>query len=381
MSFEALKEYIDNLDELHQIPGRYIIVTHHGKRVFEHGAGFFDEAKTKPFAADSLVNLYSCTKPITCTAALQLLERGKFLLEDPVANYLPAFKEMTVRHVLPGGVTELRKAERPILIHHLFTMTAGLSYALASPSILEVQKSSGGRCPTVETINAIANEPLLFEPGTAFRYSLCHDVLGALIEVISGMSFGEYLKKNIFEPLGMENTGFAVNDEIYARMADQYTGRESGAIENLGKNNEYRLGSAYESGGAGLVSCADDYIRFATAMSLFGKSPEGAQILSKSTINMMRATHIKPIELGGLMMRAFEPQGYHYGLGVRTAVGTTTGALPSRGEFGWNGAAGSHVIIDPDEEIAVFYKQHKRNSPNAGIQPRIRNMVYAQLVK
>ena len=107
MSFEHLKKYMDNLGETYGIPGRYIIVTHHGKRVFEHGAGYADDAKTKPFTADTFVNLYSCSKPITCVAALQLLERGKFLLEDPIANYLPAFKNMTVRHISKNGSSHL----------------------------------------------------------------------------------------------------------------------------------------------------------------------------------------------------------------------------------------------------------------------------------
>ncbi len=382
MYFEALKQYMDNLDNTYRIPGRYIIVTHRGKRVFEYGAGYADEAKTKPFTADSLVNLYSTSKPITCAAALQLFERGKFLLEEPISNFLPAFKDMTVRHISKNGTEEIKKAEKPILIHQLFTMTAGLSYDLASHSLLAIKDESCGMCPTVPTVNAIANEPLLFEPGTAYRYSLCHDVLGALIEVISDMPFGEYLKKNIFEPLGMENTGFKTNEDIFSRMADQYTlNPNTDKVEKIGKANPYRLGTMYESGGAGLISCAEDYIRFATAMANFGKSPEGAQILSKATVNLMRATHVIPSELGVNDMNIFCTQGYHYGLGVRTAVGTTTGRLQSRGEFGWDGAAGCYVLMDPDEEIALFYAQHRRNPQNAENHPHIRNMVYAQLMK
>ncbi len=380
MNFEYLKEHMDNLGETLRIPGRYIIVTHHGKRVFEYGAGYADEAKTKPFSSDTLVNLYSCSKPITCTAALQLLEKGKFLLEDPIANYLPAFKDMTVRHITKNGITEIRKAENPILIHQLFTMTAGLSYDLTSPSIQKAKENKF--CTTQDFVNAIANEPLLFEPGTAYRYSLCHDVLGALIEVVSGMTFGEYLKKNIFEPLGMENTGFKATDAVYARMADQYTlDAETDTVKNIGKNNEFRFSPNYESGGAGLISCAEDYIRFVTAMSLFGKSPEDAKILSKSTINMMRATHVIPTELGAPNMGVFGKQGYNYGLGVRTAVGSTCGRRIAPGEFGWDGAAGCFALMDPDEEIAIFYAQHRRNPQMHDNHPRIRNMVYAQLVK
>ena len=165
-------------------------------------------------------------------------------------------------------------------------------------------------------------------------------------------------------------------------MADQYTlDAETDTVKNIGKNNEFRFSLNYESGGAGLISCAEDYIRFVTAMSLFGKSPEGAQILSKSTVNMMRATHVIPTELSVNDIAMFTKQGYNYGLGVRTAVGSPCGRLIAPGEFGWDGAAGCFALMDPDEEIAIFYAQHRRNPQNADNHPYIRNMVYAQLVK
>ena len=378
MQFEYLKQHMDTLGETQRVPGRYIIVTHHGKRVFEYGAGFADDAKTKPFTADTLVNMYSCTKPVTCTAALQLLEKGKFLLEDPIAKYLPAFKDMTVRHISKSGIEEIKKAENPILIHHLFTMTAGLSYEVNTPSILKVLERKN--YTTRELVDAIADEPLLFEPGTAFHYSLCHDVLGALIEVISDMTYDDYLKKNIFEPLGMENTGTKTSDDIFERMADQYIlNPETDTVENIGKKNNLFFSGQFRGGGC-LISSANDFIRFATAMSLFGKSPEGAQILSKSTINMMRTPQINPIELGATQT-TFLNQGYNYGLGVRTAVSSKCGRMMAPGEFGWSGAAGSFILMDPDEEIAIIYVQHRRNSQSENNHPRIRNMVYAELVK
>ena len=178
---------------------------------------------------------------------MQLWEKGLFSLDDKLSEYMPEFNEMSVR--VEGGI---KKAERPILIKHLFKMTAGFDYNARLQSIKEAQAATGGRCPTREVMKYLAKEPLCFEPGEHWNYSLCHDVLAALVEVVSGMRFSEYVKKNIFNPLGMNHSTFLLPDCELDTLASQYRfDAETKKTVNCGKNIQgYKFGTEYESGGA-----------------------------------------------------------------------------------------------------------------------------------
>lgn len=357
------------------IPGAACVIYHQGKQVFRHQAGYADVAEKTPILPDTLFNLYSASKLITCTAALQLFEKGKFLLTDPVAEYLPEFGDMAVRKTVEGR-EELVKAETPITVGHLFSMTAGLDYDLETPAIQKVREQTAGACPTREVMKAIAQQTLSFEPGTHWQYSLCHDVLGGLVEVVSGKRFGEYLKEHIFEPVGMNRTSFAFDKEVEQKMASQYIYRdELGRYEQIGKENCFRLGHDYESGGAGLISCTDDYGRFVNALCNDGKTAGGEQILSRATIDLMRLNHLGKTALPDFNWPHL--QGYGYGLGVRTMIDRARGgALSPVGEFGWDGAAGAYALIDVENRLAVFYMQHMMNGKHPYIHPRLRNIIY-----
>ena len=355
-NFQDVAAFLDDIASW-LIPGADCIVYKNGKQVFRHQTGYADVETKTPIAPGMLFNMYSATKLSTCTAALQLLERGKFLLTDPVAAYLPEFSDMTVACKIDGK-EEIVKAKRPVTVGQLFSMTAGLDYELDTPEVRAVQERTGGACPTREVVKAIAKRPLSFEPGTHWQYSLCHDVLGALVEVVSGQRFGEYLREHIFEPAGMKHTGFERNAEIEANMASQYEYDEAArCYKNVGKANRFRLGSEYESGGAGLISCADDYV------------------LSHAAIDLMRTN-----QLDETAMQDFDwPHlvGYGYGLGVRTMVDKAkSGSLGPVGEFGWDGAAGVYMLVDPENRLAVFYMQHMLNGQHPYIHPRLRNIVY-----
>ena len=219
------------------IPGFDLAVYHHGTCVLRHMDGFSDREKRIPINGQERWYIYSCSKPITCTAALQLWEQGRFSLEDPLSRYLPEFGEMMVGD---------RKAENPILIRHLFEMTAGFSYDVASASLTAFQKATNGRCPTRETMIHLAKEPLLFEPGTQWYYSLCHDVLAALVEVLSGQTFEQYVQEHIFHPLGMTRSTFLLPADEKESLARLYACDEAkGEITPCGQDNSYILGSEY----------------------------------------------------------------------------------------------------------------------------------------
>ncbi len=374
MNFTKLQEFIDSLPA-YGIPSADIIVYQDHKPIWRHSAGFTDTDAKTPVRGDELYFMYSCTKVITCVAALQLFERGKFLMRDPVANFLPEFANVKVRR---GTYSEPAKA--PLTMRHLFTMTSGMSYNLTSAYIQDVQEKTNGRCPTRQTIAAMANMPLDFEPGTDFLYGLSHDVLAAVVEVISGMKFGEYVKKNIFEPCGMTESGFALTDAVKVRMCPQYRYNDKrGVAEKAPLSNMYVLGTEYESGGAGLISSVKDYVKFADALACGGVSATGERILAPMTVEMMRQNCLSGTALETFKGRWAGLDGYGYGYGVRTFTDPAAGALSSPVDFGWQGAAGSYMIIDPKNRLSLFYAQHMLNNKEAYVHPRIRNCFYAGL--
>ena len=196
MDFTNLKNFLDYMAAKHT-PGNAVEVFVDGKQVFRYACGFSDLESGTPMSGDEMFNIYSCSKITTVTAGLQLLERGKFLLGDPLYEYIPEFKDMYIK--TPEG--NLMKAQNPITIGDLFTMTAGFSYNFDTEGFKKARELTNGKMDTVETIRCIASDPICFEPGTHWQYSICHDVLAALVSVISGQNFRDYVKDNIFEPL------------------------------------------------------------------------------------------------------------------------------------------------------------------------------------
>ncbi len=378
MNFQRLTDFLDWLPSW-RIPGVDMMIAVDGETVYRHQAGWRDREKQLPMTGDELYWIYSASKVITCAAALTLYEQGKYLLSDPVSEYIPAFKDLTVRRVRPDGQTVIEPAKQAMTIRHLFTMTSGLNYDLAEPQMLEAVKQSGGKAPTVEIAKAIAKRPLMFEPGSHWLYSLSHDVLAAVTEVIAGMPFRDYVQKTIFDPCGMKDSGYHMTDEKLPRMAQQYRFDDAkGVSEPIGPVNGFIFGSEYDSGGAGMVSSVEDYMRFARMMTRLGVADNGERILSPGTINLMRTNHLNAVQMQDLDWQQFV--GYGYGLGVRTMVDRTVcGSNGPVGEFGWGGAAGAYVIIDPENRVTAYYAQHMLNNQEPFVHPRLRNLVYACL--
>lgn len=365
MDFSKVKQLMDESVTKHGVPCSDIMISHKGEIVYRYMNGTIDDEKKEPIKGDEMYFLYSATKPITCTAALQLVEAGKLGLDDKVADYIPEFGHMQVK--TPEGMKE---AKTPMTIRHLFSMTSGLNYNLMSESV-QRQYQENPASTTLEIVRAIAKEPLEFEPGEHFLYSLSHDVLAAVVEVASGMRFGEYVKTHILDVCGMERTCFAPNEKASQMVCSQYLIDPETEIASLTERiNPFVLSPAYESGGAGLVSCVEDYIKFVTEMA------NGNRLLKKETIDLMRAN-----QLGEQAYKDFQDckAGYAYGLGVRTDI---LGHHGHPGEFGWDGAAGAYVVIDPVEHIGIFYATHIRNHGfylyNV-LHQKIRDVVYEEI--
>lgn len=388
MNFDYLKNYMDYLTSW-RIPGNSICIYCGNKEVFRYSSGYSDVENGIKTNGNELLNIYSCSKVATVTAALQLYEQGKFLLNDPLCEYIPEFKEMNVAD--SGG--SIRKADNPITVKNLFTMTAGFDYDIKCKAIEKAKAETDGRMNTLHVIKNLAKENLLFEPGTRWNYSLCHDILAGLVEVVSGQKFGSYVKDNVFAPLGIDNIYYHRTEEVKSRIANQYwyktddgetdfvkaqmrTKNAEGHWENIGKDVVYEFGPEYDSGGAGITVSVPDYAKFASALANFGIAPNGERILSKATVELMKMNHLDSTVLPYLNWSQLA--GYGYGLGVRTMIDKPKGGSNgSVGEFGWGGAAGGTILIDTDYNMAYFYSHHMLNPHEEYYQPRLRNVVYS----
>ncbi len=375
-SFKELENYLNTIPEKEKTPGGSIRVFHHGEEVFRYSYGYSDRENQIKMTGDEYYFMYSATKPLTCATALAAYEEGAFILAEPVWWYLPEFKNCQVKVYNPDCSYNLVPLKREIMIQDLFTMSAGLNYDTGNAEIRKVMEETNGRAPTREIAKAIAKIPLEFQPRERWNYSLCHDVLAALVEVATGVKFSEYMKKKIFEPLGMTKSTFRINDEILSKMAQQYQyNYTTNEAELFGKRNGYVFGSEYDSGGAGLITTIDDYAKFVQAMSCGGKAPNGNRILSPLTVKLMGTNMLdekRMAQFSGWRNNAE----YGYGLGVRTKIYEGWGGnLSSIGEFGWDGAAGSLCSIDPTNEIGIVYTQHMLNPHHEQIHPRIKMLV------
>ncbi|WP_242855581.1 serine hydrolase domain-containing protein [Ruminiclostridium josui] len=313
MDKSILADYLDSL-EAKGIPGCDCVIFHNHKQVFRHTTGFSDAKKTKPLTSANTYWLFSATKLITCTAVIQLIEKGKISLDAPVADYLPEYKHLNVK-----CGSEVVPAKNTLTIRHLLSMQSGLNYNLQAPSILKVLKDTNNEATTREIIRELAKEPLEFEPGTHFLYSLSHDVLGAVIEEAAGQKFGEYLDEHILKPIGMKNTGFELTADREANMSEQFEfDMDTMTSKPISLENCYKLSNKYESGGAGLISTADDYILFLDAMCNDGVSANGYRVLTRESIDLMRKDQMNDISKKDF--DEFGRIGYSYGLGVRTLI-------------------------------------------------------------
>lgn len=368
--FTGLKACMDSLLEEYKIPGFDCVVYKKHKPIFRYYAGFRDVENGIKIDGSELYLVFSMTKMLTCASALQFFERGAFSMEDELSRYLPEFGRMKIL------TNDFGYAKNPIRIVDLFTMSAGLDYNIREDCIKKTLED--GRTGTLDVVRAMSGKSLCFEPGTRFKYSLCHDVLGALIEVWSGQKLGDYMEEHIFRPLGMSDTFFGVlqNGRSADRFAVRYDRDEDGNLLRIPLKNAYNVSADYQSGGAGLVSRTDDYAVFLDALACGGIGWNGNRILNEDTIVLWKTNH-----LDGLALEDFHKlrKGYGYGLGVRTHMEPdVSGSLSPVGEFGWDGAAGAFSMVDTENELSFTYFQHCHNW-DVEMQSKMRNALYMSL--
>lgn len=370
---EKLTSYLDSLAGL-GIPSVDCIVYKDHELVYRHMNGTVNIDKTEAVRPDQRYLMFSMTKVQTMTAIMQLIEQGKLSLDDEVGKYLPAYANLQVKD--EAGVRAIRQ---PLKIWQLVSMQSGLDYDLNRPGILRVLQEKGATATTRELVDAFVESPLLFEPGTHFLYSLSHDVAAAVLEVVSGMSFGEYLKKNIWEPLGMKDTFFAKpeNDGL-ERLAQQYIVNEVGQIVPMEQTCNYQLSESYESGGAGLVSCTEDYAVLADTLACGGESADGVRILKPETVEQIKKNLLCEAGMEDIA-NTMGRKAYGYGCGMQVLMHPEAIGSPApAGVFGWDGAAGSCIQMDTASKTSFVYTMHVRNCGMAydTIHPTLRDIIF-----
>ena len=361
--FKKLECFLESMPE-RGIPLCNIAVSLGDEIVYEHSVNCKN---------DTLFWIYSTSKVSVCTAAMHLVEEGRIALDDPVSKYIPAFRNMKVSTA--DGVVD---CETEMKIVNLFTMTGGLDYDMNTP---EIQAANEANKSTLEVAKAMASKTLRFVPGTHYLYSLCHDVLGAVIEAVSGMTLSEYLKKNIYEPLGMPDTGFDPTDaqrERFARLYKYNTGTgESDPVDPVVRPYS---NPNYFSGGGGLFSSTKDYIKLMRTLALSGTSPDGYRLLKKETVEMMKKNYLSESCLNEF--RAGRLYGYGWGLCGRNHMDPKKSlSISSVGEFGWDSATCHFAGADTEKGVGFFFGTHIFNCMYgyAVLHPLIRNLVYEGL--
>ncbi|MFG2543571.1 serine hydrolase domain-containing protein [Streptomyces sp. NPDC048594] len=390
-------EALDRLD-LHfarqvdegRLPGFLVAVARGGRVAHLTVHGMRDLAAGLPVTADTLWRIYSMTKPVTSVAVLTLVEEGRLSLDDPVARYLPAFAEPRVHVRGSGDDTVTRPAGGPVLVRHLMTHTAGLTFGFYHSHPVDGLYRAAGLESSVrpgaglaETVDLYASLPLQFEPGTEWNYSVASNVLGRLVEVVSGQPLDAFLAARIFGPLGMTDTGFHVTDEQAERLAELYGETDDGSIEpvpGLPLRGRPRL----LSGSGGLVSSAYDVHRFAEMLRRRG-TLDGVRVLAPETVDLMTRNHLP----GGADLRALGSRPAHdrpgndgvgFGLGVSVVTDPSRTQSPSGlGTYGWSGVATTTFWVDPGRDLTVQFMTQVRPRSSHTVYPDLKRLVHEAL--
>jgi CubicO group peptidase (beta-lactamase class C family) len=377
-------DYIRNEISTGKIPGAVLLIQQHGQPVYFENFGVRDVATGLPMTADTIFRLYSMSKPITSVAAMMLVEEGKLAPGDPVSKYIPAFADVKVGVEKPGeksGLT-LEPLNRPITIDDLLRHTSGLTYGFYGDNAVrklyaQANLFDGGE-DNAEFVQRIVKLPLAEQPGTLWDYGHSTDVLGRVIEVISGQSLYDFEKARLLDPLGMTDTAFYVADAAkYPRIAEPMPDDRS--ISPVAGIRDPRAPRRWESGGAGMVGTIGDYARFAQ-MLLNGGTFEGRRYLQTETIALMTADHIGP-ETGIARDQFYFPgatSGYGYGFAVRTSTPPNT-SWPL-GEYRWDGVGGTFFFIDPKDDMFVILMV-QTPSQRGRIQLALKTLIYQALGK
>ncbi len=362
--------------------GAIAIILRQGKVVYFKSFGLRDLEAEKPMEKDSILRFYSMTKPITTVAAMMLVEEGEIELDADVATYIPEFKNLKVFESKDGDELKVTDLERPVTIRDLMRHTSGLTYGFFGISAIDQAYLKAGVLASADslqvTVEKLGKLPLLYQPAIKFNYSVSTDVLGHVVEVVSGKSLGDFFQQRIFEPLNMTDTAFQVPKESVSRFATVYSPKAEGGlgVNDAAMTSRFVRKPAMCSGGGGLVSTARDYSRFCQMM-LNGGELDGNRILKAATVADMTRDHLPasafPISLGGTR------PGVGFGLGFSVVVKKPTPDSDARlGEYGWGGAASTHFWISKKDKLAVVLLS-QRTPFTDQLEDAIKPLVYAAI--
>ena len=380
------KRYVDP----GKIPGSIALVARHGRVCYLDVAGARDVERGTPMTEDTIVRVYSMTKPVTSVALMMLCERGLFSLDDPVHRYIPAWKKLRVRKAGSHPLFLTVPCERPMTIRDLFMHTSGLTYDFMHETNLDAAYRELGvglprRGYTLQQmIDQLAALPLEFSPGERWNYSLATDVLGYLIEVISGRSLPDFMREALFEPLGMTDTSFEIPPDKVGRLASCYERnlQKEMVLQDDCRDSHFAA-RTFWSGGGGLLSTVGDYYRFCQ-MLLNGGTLDGRRVIGSRTLRFMSRNHLR----GGLDMAQFATgsfsetayEGVGFGLGFANKVDPVRNGFPaSEGSYFWGGLASTLFWVDPREDMVVVFLTQLIPSRTFNFRGQLENIIYAAL--
>jgi CubicO group peptidase (beta-lactamase class C family) len=375
-----------------RLPGMTVAIMRKGELAYAQTHGKADLERNKPMRPDTIVRIYSMTKPLTSTAIMMLYEEGRFQLDDPISKFIPAFKNPRVYAGGSRGKIDSVPAEREINFRDLLTHTSGLTYGFMESNPVDAlyrAKDNGVDFQTAETslrsvVDRLATFPLIAQPGKAWNYSVATDVLGCLVEVISGQPFEKFLVEKVLKPLGMADTDFHVPQDKHDRFAANYQAGAGGKLEVIDDpaKSRYLKPRKVNSGGGGLVSTASDYLRFCKFMLNKGEL-DGVRLLGRKTVELMTMNHLKG-DMADMGMPRFSESTYYgtgFGLGFSVTIDPAKAhILGTPGEFAWGGAASTAFWIDPVEDMAVVLLTQLMPSSTYPIRRELRVLTYQAIV-
>ncbi|MEA2845873.1 MAG: hypothetical protein QOG78_1154, partial [Rhodospirillaceae bacterium] len=393
---DRVRKWMNGWVDSGRLAGMVAVVMRKGELAFAETTGRADVERNKPMRPDTIFRIYSMTKPLTSTAIMMLYEEGRFQLDDPISKFIPDFANPRVYAGGSRGKIDSVPAEREINFRDLLTHTSGLTYGFMESNPVDAlyRAKDGVDFGTADTslkqvVEKLASFPLIAQPGKAWNYSVATDVLGYLVEVISGQPYQVYLKEKVLKPLGMVDTDFHVPADKHERFAANYQAGPSNAngggklelLDDPGKSR-YLAPRKVNSGGGGLVSTAADYLRFCKFMLNKGEL-DGTRLLGRKTVELMTMNHLKG-DMADMGMPRFSESTYYgigFGLGFSVTIDPAKAhILGSPGEYAWGGAASTAFWCDPKEDMAVVLLTQLMPSSTYPIRRELRVLTYQAIV-
>jgi CubicO group peptidase (beta-lactamase class C family) len=384
-----IRDWMQALVDQKKLAGLITVVSRRGEVALMHACGKADLARDKPMRPDTIFRIYSMTKPLTSVAIMMLYEEGRFQLDDPITRFLPQFRNMRVYVSGARGKYDSEPAQRDITFRDLLTHTSGLTYGFMEATPVDAMYREAGvdfqtaKGSLGDVVALAASMPLIAQPGSEWNYSISTDVLGYLVEVISGRPFGEFLHERVIAPLGMVDTSFHVPAEKIDRFAANYGPDENGGLKLIDDPQKSRfLTPRLCSGGGGLLSTAADYLRFCQMMLNKGEL-DGVRLLGRKTVELMTRNHLDGdmADMGQPRFSESTYTGIGFGLGFSVMLDPARAQiLGTPGEYAWGGAASTAFWIDPAEEMYVILLTQLMPSSTYPIRRELRVLSYQAIV-